>query len=121
MPFSRKTFFFLLIVIFLMILFPDVAEARRGRGGSGGTLWWIPIVLIGGIVTYVNKNIPRLWEYIFTLTCLVFISFFSGIGLNEFGIIEKDDVLLSSVFIFLSIIFGPPIYLKLKNRLKNGK
>ena len=121
MRYSKVTHYLLLIFFLVLAFFPDFAEARRGRGGAGGTLWWIPVVIVGVFVAFVNKNIPRLWEYILGLAFLVFVSLFGAIGLKEIGIIERESIFITSVFIFIFILFAPPYYLKIKSRINNGK
>lgn len=101
-----------LIVEMGLFLLPEVAEARRG--GRGGTLWWIPIVIIGGIIYAINKIIPELWSWIGGLAVMLFLSFLGAGLLQWLGLIEREQMLLSVPFIFIAITFGPYLFHKIR-------
>ena len=103
----NKLFFsFLLIASVLALSFyPDVVEASRG-GSRGGTLWWIPIVIIGGIIFSINKSIPDLWGIIVVHVALLFVACLGAIFLKWVGFITQEDILITIPIIFVLIIIG---------------
>lgn len=105
-----------LIVEMGLFLLPEIAEARRGgRGGSrGGTLWWIPIVIIGGIIYAINEIIPELWSWLGGLAIMLFLSVLGAGLLQWLGLIERKQMLLSVPFVFIAITFGPYLFHKIR-------
>lgn len=105
-----------LIVEMGLFLLPEVAEARRGGrgGGRSGTLWWIPIVIIGGIIYVINEIIPELRSWLGGLAVMLFLSFLGAGLLQWLGLIEREQMLLSVPFIFIAITFGPYLFYKIR-------
>ncbi|MFN4055195.1 MAG: hypothetical protein ACK4GU_10005 [Alishewanella aestuarii] len=104
---SNKTPFlcFLMIIVLILLLTPNVAEAGRG-GSRSGTLWWIPLVIVGGVIYFLNKNVPDFWGVIFMHIVLLFVACFGVVFLKWAGIIEQEDMLISIPVVFIIIIIA---------------
>lgn len=110
---------FLMTLALILLLTPNVAEAGRG-GSQGGTLWWIPVVIVGGVIYLLNKNAPDFWGVIFVHIALLFAACFGVIFLKWAGIIEQEDMLISIPVVFVIIIIALRVWHTNKqNALKN--
>jgi len=115
------TFIALIILIELSLLFfPEVAEARGG-GRRGGTLWWIPLTIIGGAIYLVNKKLPGIWDWLGGLTIIILLSFAGALFLDWIGVIEHEYTVIFILFIFLSIMFGPHLFQKIRKYISTQR
>ena len=120
MKINKILFLCLLITLALILLLnPNVAEAGRG-GSQSGTLWWIPVVIIGGVIYLLKKNVPDFWGVIFVHVALLFVACFGVVFLKWAGIIEQEDMLISIPVVFVLIIIALRAWHSNKqNALKN--
>lgn len=102
-----------------LLLVPHVAEAARG-GNRGGTILWIPVVIIVWTVFFINKKFPNFWDLLFGLVIVIFLSFITAAVLIWAGIIEREQIIFSALIVFLLISFGPFVFDYLNNHLKKA-
>ncbi|WP_351089581.1 hypothetical protein [Shewanella sp. S1-49-MNA-CIBAN-0167] len=116
---SKFLFCAIFIVLTLsLFLFPEVAEAGRGAS-RGGTLWWIPIVIVGGIIFFINKNTPELWTLIVAHVVLFFVSCLAAIFLKWTDFINQEDTFTAAGVIFVLIVIG--LHSSGKNKKNSSK
>ena len=116
---SKFLFFIIFIALTLsLFLFPEVAEAGRG-GSRDGTLWWIPIAIVGGVIFFIDKNIPELWTLIVGYVVLFFVSCLGAIFLQWTDFISQEDTFTAAGVIFVLIVIG--LHSSGKNKMNSSK
>ncbi|MCW8091020.1 hypothetical protein [Alteromonas sp. ASW11-130] len=104
-------------LLFIFSLYPEVVEAY-GRGGrrGGESLFFVLLIpfFIASIVGFINKNFPRVWDVLLGSILLFFATFFFASILEWIGILENEEIIPATLFIYFVILFGPFVMKKIR-------